>query len=169
MTDPLPPTLDAALAEALRRGDPGPFPVMVLLRADPGPGGLKALGLEGEGSRGQGLLDRAAVLALGARADVMTILLLPALPSRPGEVVKANPKIEAGLANEMVTRPGEALPVLVTFRAPPAPQTLAGLGLSALGDGAIAMGTLDPAAIRALAARDDVLTVAYQTPPEPAI
>lgn len=93
------------------------------------------------------------------------------LPPRPGpaQVVPADPKIEASLANELLMRPGEALPVLVTFRVPPAPQALAGLGLSAIGDGVIAMGTLDPTAIRVLAARDDVLTIAYQTPPEPAI
>jgi hypothetical protein len=164
----LPASIDAALAAALQADALGRWPVMVLFTADPGAAALAALGLDGEGSRGQGELDHDAILAIAARGDVRSIFLLPALP-QPSAPAAASSKLNPALQDAMRDHPEDRYPVIVTLAAPIADEALAALGLATVGDPTSAMGTLDRAQILAVAARADVLALHYMSPPQPSV
>ncbi len=69
-------------------------------------------------------------------------------------------RVNPTLLNQMLSRPDEELPIMVTFTIPLTADVVTDLGLS--GEGTTATGVLGHDAILALAARPDVLRIEYR-------
>jgi hypothetical protein len=161
-----PAPVDEQLSAALARGDAGPFPVMVVFREDQPADRLARLGLSGAGRVGLGQVDAPTLASLSQLSEVESIHATgaaPAAPSPDGE--RFPPTVTAALAAQLQLDPAGRIPIYVTFNTPKTAEEILALGLG--GDGVMASGVLDAAAIRALAARPDVASVDYRPPQVP--
>lgn len=153
----------AGLADAMASGEP--VEVVVLFRSVPSATELATLGLHSRGTArelGFGVLSPDAIRELIQRQDVASVDLAPADTPRVAAELPANvdPELAAGVTAE----PGKRQRVAVYFTDQPSADVLADLALAGTGANP-AVGMLDAAGVRRVAARADVSRVAIM--PEP--
>jgi hypothetical protein len=164
--------IDPALDEQIGDHPDRKVPVVVVFTQPRSPEELDELGLyaasPGPSPIAYGEQDGPAIRALGERDDVATVSAAPVLPARP-DPDEAPPsatsgKISSDLAMQLYLQPAASQLVIVTFSSPPGTDAMVDLGLSEAGP-TMGSGTLEPAAIRRLAERPDVLQVSWSPPP----